>query len=169
MLCCSLMFVLLPCSTHKKKNPGWSNSGVFFMYLLFLGIVQNNTITLDDALTQRGKLCFWEKFKVVWHAFPSFLPRAFKLKRDHWLSEFSASATIKFQIGIVSFSLRLSCQILVHRLDLKELRLRIKTSRHWGGRSPGRGCPRKRRDFVFGFFRSLFLTSSAFHCFKGES
>lgn len=33
------------------------------------------------------------------------------------------SAKIKFQIGIVSFSLRLSCQILVHRVDWKESRL----------------------------------------------
>lgn len=30
----------------------------FFMYLLFLGIVQTNTTKLDDALTQKGKLCF---------------------------------------------------------------------------------------------------------------
>lgn len=29
----------------------------FFMYLLFLGIVQNNAMKLDDALTQIGKLC----------------------------------------------------------------------------------------------------------------
>lgn len=30
----------------------------FFMYLLFLGIVQNNKMKLDNALTQIGKLCF---------------------------------------------------------------------------------------------------------------
>lgn len=28
------------------------------MYLLFLGIVENNTMKLDNALTQVGKLCF---------------------------------------------------------------------------------------------------------------
>lgn len=50
----------------------------FFMYLLFLGIVQNNTMKLDDALTQIGKLCFG-KFWVIWCFFPNFLPRAF-----HW-------------------------------------------------------------------------------------
>lgn len=52
----------------------------FFMYLLFLGIVQTNTMKLDNALHQAGKLCFGEK-KIEWQDrrffSPSFLPRAF--------------------------------------------------------------------------------------------
>lgn len=61
MLCCSFVFVLLPCSTQKKSRviKFWG----FFMYLLFLGIVQNNTMKLDNALTQVGKLCFGKNFE----------------------------------------------------------------------------------------------------------
>ena len=76
------------------------------------------------------------------------------------------SAKIKFQIGIVSFSLRLSCQILVHRLGWKESRLggdkliKVKLAMALQASAGG---------FGFGLFSSLFLTSSAFHRFKGES
>ncbi len=94
MLCCwfSFMFVLLPCSIQKKSRviKFWG----FFMYLLFLGIVQNNTMKLDDALTQIGKL-FLGKILSDVICFSQLLTEGVQLKRDHWLSEFSASATIK--------------------------------------------------------------------------
>lgn len=52
---------LFYCHVHTKSRviKFWG----FFMYLLFLGIVQNNTMKLDNALTQIGKLCFWETFE----------------------------------------------------------------------------------------------------------
>lgn len=71
MLCCSFMFVLLPCSNKKKSRviKFWG----FFMYLLFLGIVQNNAMKLDSALTRIGKLCFREKTNIEWHDMLLFL------------------------------------------------------------------------------------------------
>lgn len=41
----------------KKKKSRVIKFWGFFMYLLFLGIVQNDTMKLDNALTQIGKLC----------------------------------------------------------------------------------------------------------------
>lgn len=63
----------------------------FFMYLLFLGIVQNNTMKLDNALIQIGKLCFGKNW-VMWYTFPSFLPRAF-----HWngITDFQNSLQVR--------------------------------------------------------------------------
>lgn len=75
---------------------------------------------LDNALTRIGKLCPGKNLSDDDICFSQLLTEGVPLKRDHWLSEFSATATIKFQIGIVSFSLRLSCQILVHRLGWGE-------------------------------------------------
>lgn len=118
------IYVLLPCS---KQNPGWVSSGVL-MYLLFLGIVQNNTKKLDNALIHKVRCvwgCIFSDIR-MWF-FPASYPGV-PLKRDHWLSKFSASAPIKFQIGIVSFSLCLLCHILVHHLGWKESRI-WKTSR----------------------------------------
>lgn len=48
---------LFYCHVHTKKSRVIKFWG-FFMYLLFLGIVQNNTMKLDNALTPIGKLCF---------------------------------------------------------------------------------------------------------------
>lgn len=61
----SYMFVLLPCSTQKKKKSRVIKFWGFFMYLLFLGIVQNYTMKLDNALTQIGKLCFGKNLRDV--------------------------------------------------------------------------------------------------------
>lgn len=47
---------------HKKKSRVIKFWG-FFMYLLFLGIVQNNTMKLDNALSQIGKLCSGKNFE----------------------------------------------------------------------------------------------------------
>lgn len=79
---------------------------------------------LDNALTQKRKKkvsCIFGKYlKMLF--LTSYRGRSLQ-KHDRWPTEFSANATIKFQIGIVSFSLCLSCQILAHRLGRKELRL----------------------------------------------
>lgn len=123
IICYAVDFLLCLFYCHVLyKKSRVSKFWGFFMYLLFLGIVQNNTMKLDNARTQIGKLCFGNILSDM-KCFSSLLTEGVPLKRDHWLSEFSASAKIKFQIGIVSFSLRLSCQILVHRLGWKESRL----------------------------------------------
>lgn len=49
MLCSTAMFY-----TKIQGDPILG----FFMYLLFLGIVQNYSMKLDNALIQKGKLCF---------------------------------------------------------------------------------------------------------------
>lgn len=92
---------------------------------------------LDDALIQTGKLCFWGKVEAARRCFSWLLTEGVQLKRDHWLPESSAKVrSLKFQIGIAPFSLCLSCQILVHRLDWKELRLGLNRGR--GGAGVGR-------------------------------
>lgn len=75
------MFVLLPCFyTKKSRVKFWG----FFMYLLFLGIVQNDTMKLDNALTQIGKLRFGGKnLSDVKMLFPKLLTEGVPLKRDH--------------------------------------------------------------------------------------
>lgn len=106
---CCFMFVLLPCSTHthKKKKSRVIKFWGFFMYLLFLGIVQNYKMKLDNALIKEGKLYFGKNLNgmMCFFFFPSFLLRAFHW---NWITGSQNSlqrATIKFQIGIVSFSL----------------------------------------------------------------
>lgn len=134
-----LLVFLYVCSTamfYTKKSRVIKFWG-FFMYLLFLGIVQNNTMKLDNALTQIGKLFLGKNLSDVICFFPSFLPRAFNWNGITGFQNSLQVWRLKFQIGIVSFSLHLSCQILVHRLGWKELRLGNKTSRHWGRRSSG--------------------------------
>lgn len=73
------MLFFCVCSTamfYTKKSRVIKFWG-FFMYLLFLGIVQNNTMKLDNALTRVGKLCFGKNLSGMIYAFPNFLPRAF--------------------------------------------------------------------------------------------
>lgn len=96
--------------------------------------------------------------------FPQLLTEGVQLKWDHWPPESSASATIKFQIGIVSFSLRFIVPNLGTPFRLKKNRDRPSP------RVVIVGALRASAGLSFlGLFRSLFLTSSAFHCFKGES
>lgn len=62
-ICYAVLLCLFYCHVlHKKKSRVIKFWG-FFMYLLFLGIVQNNTMKLDNALTQIGKLCFGKNFE----------------------------------------------------------------------------------------------------------
>lgn len=50
---------------YKKKKSRVIKFWGFFMYLLFLGIVQNDTMKLDNALTQIGKLCVGKNLRDV--------------------------------------------------------------------------------------------------------
>lgn len=95
---------------------------------------------LDNALLQRGKVFFWGG-RLRRRCFPRLLTEGVQLKPDHWLPESSANVrSLKFQIGIAPFSLCLSCQILVHPLDWKELRLGLNRGR--GGAGVGRSSVR---------------------------
>lgn len=63
-----LLVFFYVCSTamfYTKKKSRVIKFWGFFMYLLFLGIVQNNTMKLDNALTQIGKLFFGKNLSDV--------------------------------------------------------------------------------------------------------
>lgn len=59
ILCC---FYVCSTAIFYTKIQGDPILG-FFMYLLFLGIAQTNAMKLDNALFQKGKLCFG---KILW-------------------------------------------------------------------------------------------------------
>ena len=163
------MFVLLWSLIEKVQGDQILG---FFVYLLFLGIVRKNCAeTWQRSWFKRRWVVFKEK-KTVWqkHAFfPASYRRAFHWT---WITDQQNSLQVhrlKFQIGIVPFSLCLSCQIMVHRLGWAE-------SRIWKGTFfvIGKGLVSTTalaRDVIrfSDLFSFLFPTSSAFHCFKGES
>ena len=162
------MFVLLWSLIEKVQGDQILG---FFVYLLFLGIVRKIALKLDNALdSKEGELCLRKKKLWQKHAFfPASYRRAFHWT---WITDQQNSLQVhrlKFQIGIVPFSLCLSCQIMVHRLGWAE-------SRIWKGTFfvIGKGLVSTTalaRDVIrfSDLFSFLFPTSSAFHCFKGES
>lgn len=181
MLCCRYFLSVSSTAMFWTKIQGEQILGFFHVFIIPRNS-SNNSMKLDNALTQRGELGFFVrgavggKFKRCntirfphgrrHHHHRRLLTEGVQPKRDHWPLEFSARATIKFQIGIASFSLR----FIVPNPGTPFRLERIETSRHWGGRSSsGRPPPGRRGVLFFGVcFQSLFLTSSAFHCFQGR-
>jgi len=168
--CCwfSFMFVLLPCSIRKSRViKFWG----FFMYLLFLGIVRNNTMKLDDALTQIGKLCSGKNW-VVWCCM-LFLASY----RGRSTETGSLTSRILCKVQRLNSKLELFHSLFIFIVPNLGAPFRLKRNQDWK--------KTKRRwekvlvwamafcasagVLFFGLFSSLFLTSSAFHCFKGES